>query len=500
MPAKIAAMRQIVTVLAIAMLFASPALVFAKEIEDRKWLEVRTPNFEIRSLLSKKETIKLARNLEVFRVVAALVTNVGLSDSSIPTDIYAIKAGSASKVFDLGGNAGIFFTGLRRNTIVVRDSSGVDESAIIMHEYVHFLIRNFGSLNYPMWFHEGFAEYLSSMRIRSETVAVGGVPPHRVRSFTQSSWIPLQSIIARRGDDDWPPRRNSMFYAEAWSLVHFLQNRPEQEESFDQQLKSYAKLLDSGAEPIESFEEAFGITMQRLDRDVRDYLGGNRVPGFSLETDELIADFEPEVTRMSREQISLALGQYALVRGNLDEAENWFTIASGDERFRARAEAGLGDVQKFQGNFDEALPHFELAIDLAPSDPYCQLDMAEYWHDLARQADEKEDVARYLARARGYYVTAWNINPNMPELYAMVGETYIMEGEDYDRAIEMLEQAQRLLPANTQIQFLLAEAYLGAERTDDAARAARSVMAWSHGDSEAAERALEILAETEGEE
>ena len=82
----------------------------------------------------------------------------------------------------------------------------------------------------------------------------------------------------------------------------------------------------------------------------------------------------------------------------------------------------------------------------------------------------------------------------MPETYAAYGWTFVKEGQRYDFAIELLEQAQNILPSSIMLRRMLAEAYLRADRTEEAIAAARSVLAWSHDESDAAKRAREILA------
>ena len=83
----------------------------------------------------------------------------------------------------------------------------------------------------------------------------------------------------------------------------------------------------------------------------------------------------------------------------------------------------------------------------------------------------------------------------MPETYAQYGHTFLMEGERYDKAIEMLELAESILPSSIIVRVRLADAYMGAGRDEDAVKAARSVLAWSHEESDAAEQARKILAE-----
>jgi tetratricopeptide (TPR) repeat protein len=472
---------------------ASP--VSGKELEDRKWIEVRTPNFRISSVLREADTIELAQHLEMFRVAVSRVTNISSTDAPIPTNIYAMRGRGDFKSLgidpDLGG---VFLPGLRANTIVIRDARGMEETSIIMHEYVHFLARNHGRLQYPMWFDEGFAEYLSATRTHFDYFEVGRVPKHRRGSLIYSNWISMRNILSPKDFDRWGGERKAMFYAEAWALVHYLQNRSERDTPFGQDMGHYIELVESGKGDVAAFEEAFGITAKDLNREVKRYLDRGRFFFLQMKIDQLLPDFEPQVIRLSREQASLALAQIALRRGELDQAERWFTIATADEATRPQAEAGRGDVLKFRGEFEAAQPHFETAVALAPSDPYCQLDLAEYWHDRATNPDDTGNRMEYLERARDHYLKAWKLDDSMPEVYAMYGQTFVIEGKRYDKAIDMLEEAEYLLPSNIDVRLMLAEAYLGADRKEDAGDAARSVLAWSHDESDAAKRAREILA------
>lgn len=477
----------------------------AKELEDRDWIEIRTSNFRIRSVLSEKDSIELARYLELFHAAASLVTNTSRLGSPIPLDVYALRG---SRDFDaLGipaGVGGFFRPGLRSNLIVIGDFGGSSGTIVAMHEYVHFLVDNHGSLNYPRWFHEGFAVYLSAARTYSKKFELGGVPQglreyYSRSSFYRSRSIPIRKILSP-DDEDWQSDTFKFnFYAKAWALVHYLQNRPDRDAPFRLEMARYVELVESGMSDIEAFEGAFGIATDDLDRAVQRYIGG-QIPVYRLVIDELLPEFEPEVVSLSREQISLSLGKTALQLGWLDDrAKHWFTQALADESTRAKAEAGIGDVLKFGGDFEAALPHFENAVALAPDDPYCQLDIAEYWHDRAKHSNDEGNRDEYLARARERYVKAWKLDESIPETYAMYADTFIFEARRYDFAIELLEQAERMLPASLIVRLLLAEAYLGANRTDDAAAHARSVVAWSHEETEGAKRAQEILLELKSE-
>lgn len=480
--------------LALGLLIVASYPASGTELEDREWIEVQTPNFRIRSALSEMDSIELARRLEMFRLSVSVVTNISRIDSPIPTEIYAVRGRSDLESLGISADlGGIFRSGLRNNLIVIRDVRGMEEASIIMHEYVHFLVRNHGSLLYPKWYSEGFADYLSAGQSQSGKYVIGGVHKVRSKRLSRSRWIPLRMILSPEDYGGWSKERRSMFYAEAWALVHYLQHRPERD-TLSQDMTRYVELVESGKGDVEAFEEAFVITAKDLDKQVKRHLVGPKIHSIYLSIDELLPDLEPDVIALSQEQIALSLGQIALRLKELDSAKHWFTIAATDEISRPRAEAGLGEVLRFSGDFEAARPHFELAVALAPSDPYCQLDIANYWYHRARRSKDKENRATYLARAREHYVNAWKLDDSMPETYARYGDTFVTEGRRYDYAIELLEQAERILPSNITVRMFLARAYLKADRKEDAVAAARSILVWSHDESKAAKLARKILA------
>ena len=467
---------------------------YARELEDHNWIEVRTPNFAILSILGEKDTVELARYLESFRVAASHVTNIRRMDASIPINILALRRPGDFKKFGFEKAVGVFIPGIRNNTILIRDTARMSEVSIILHEYTHFLTRNHGGHLYPRWFDEGFAEYLGATKKNQfGELEIGHVPEERRYSFANHRWVPMRYIISPKDYDGWNRERIWMFYSESWGLVHFLLNRKGRDTSFGEDMANYIQLVESGVEELAAFERAFGISAKELDTQVGRYLNAGGLPGFRMKIEQLLPDFQPEVLPVSRAQASLALAKLALRREKLELAKRWYEVAASDESTRAHAAAGLGDVFKFQDEFDAARPHFETALELAPDDPYVQLDVAEYWHDLAEEPESATEQTELFERARSHYVKAWNLDDTIPETYAMFGLTYLNEGKNFDKAVEMLEQAEYLLPSNLNIRLWLAEAYMGAGRAADAESRARSVLAWSHGESEAAKRAKEIL-------
>jgi tetratricopeptide (TPR) repeat protein len=111
----------------------------------------------------------------------------------------------------------------------------------------------------------------------------------------------------------------------------------------------------------------------------------------------------------------------------------------------------------------------------------------------------EQQRAALLKRARKHYVRSYRLDPGIPETYAMYGKSFLAPGEDPARSLETLEHAYALLPSNTEIVRLLAQAYVKLGREDDARPLAERIVAWSHsGDrANAVDELLTELAETD---
>jgi tetratricopeptide (TPR) repeat protein len=469
-------------------------------IHERKWIEVNAPNFQIMSTMSLKETTELAIDLERFRVIIARFTNAPASDSPIPTKIFAFEKRSDFKRFTHSSNAtGWMSPGMRSNVIAFTDYRGMDSSQIIRHEYIHFVLNNVTAIEYPTWYSEGFAEYMSTFEVEDQELVIGTAQRGRVQVLNWAPWISLRRVITARGLDGFHDDIEiAVFYAEAWALVHYLQQGREGRHNVSEELDRYLELVEAGSSDDDAFEEAFGMRIEIANRKLKFYLE-HKIKAIVFALSVLKFDPpEPSVEPMSPDQISSELGALSLTRGNWPDAQVFFEAAIAANPENARAHAGLGDALKFQDLWEQAEPHFNRAVELDPDDALNYLDLAEYLHGKAQQDAFELDREGLLKAARREYVKGQKRDSSLPEIYAMYGSTYLETGQDHARAVDALEHANRLLPSNTEILLMLAKAYALNERDDEARELVERYVAWSHS-KDRGEAVSEILAELNGE-
>jgi Tfp pilus assembly protein PilF len=242
--------------------------------------------------------------------------------------------------------------------------------------------------------------------------------------------------------------------------------------------------------------KAFGVSIRTLGRELIAYVENGRFRAFRIPKHNFATESQPSLRPLRRDEIANELGWIAL-SGNPARAQRYFEAAIAANPEYARAHAGLGDAYKFQKRWDEARPHYERALALAPDDALNQLEYAEYLHERAKAEEDPEERVRLVRQARQHYVRSQNLDPDLPETYAMYGASFLVEGEDPERGLDTLEHARAMLRSNLDIQLMLAQLYMKTGRRAEARDLLETVVTWAHGE-DLADEADVLLAELNG--
>jgi tetratricopeptide (TPR) repeat protein len=460
---------------------------------EHVWIRVRTPHFEITSGLPRADTIALARDLELFRAVVERITNVTRFESRVPTRIYAFPDAASFRPFRRdAGILGYFVATPRANFIALQPSAWSETRVVLQHEYVHFLIRNQGTLGYPPWYDEGLAELLSSVEVKGGVVEFGRIPPARLRALRDLPWLGLGRVLRARDLEGFSRDERASFYSESWALVHYLLYGRRQEEPVADQLTRYLRLSVEDVPHWRAVESAFGVRPEVLERELRSYVDRGRFLRYTIPVERFPTGPAPTVEVLSPGVVASELGRLALVVGEPEHAERVFRAALRAAPELPEAHAGLGTALRFQERWEEAAPQDREALRCGPDDAWTHLDYAEFLLERARRSEDPAERAERLREARHHLARSWKLAPDVPETYAMYGASYLLPGEDPAAGVEALERAHRLLRSEPSTALLLAALYRRLERPDDARSLVMNVRAWSHG-GPADARAQQIL-------
>jgi Flp pilus assembly protein TadD len=437
------------------------------------WIELRSPYFVLMGDVSRAKLERFAEDLAVFVAVVERVTNARPGNARVPARIYLTdgQVWSVLKPADwvggymaprLDGYFGV--VGLTRRSALTRE--------ILLHEYTHFLIRKGRALRYPIWYDEGFAEVMSSVRRRQDLVSLGTPAAGRIQPLLYSDEFDLATVFA-------PDRRTEIedagaFYSIAWAATHYLGTNPAHRE----RMTRFVGLQADGMDWEQAYARSFDVPIAELSRSVRahvDALARGALIGLvHFDARELNVNREWEIRSVAPAAVATELGELGLILSGEGSGaalpQAFFARAIEIDPAQARARAGFALARALQGDFEGAYPDLERAVSAAPTDPRIHLYIGHVHRARARAAagSEESDAATESRRvARIAYARARDLDPDDPSAWAGLGWSYVVD-DDPQAGIEALERARALGAWDADVNLDLGRLY---RRTGNLVRA-----------------------------
>ncbi|MDJ0749523.1 MAG: tetratricopeptide repeat protein [Woeseiaceae bacterium] len=495
---KFAMRRVMITLLAAASLALSSVAYATTPIDEREWIEVRSDNFRIYSVLGEARSAELLRHLEVMRSSLGDSAEESTWRSSVPTVIFAVDNHDDYATIGAPANsAGFFFSDLRENAIIVDDSDIASGIQIVLHEYAHYLNKQSGRLRYPRWYEEGHAEYLSHSRLREQAFEYAMTPKQHVATLHFAQWLPYSQVLETSDTTLLEPVEGAVFYAQSWLLVHYLHSGDTNEQSIQGKMHAYADAVSGGQTHVQAFESVFDIDLEELEQELRRYHLNRRFESRQVPADTALPGFRTRVRELPRAEVQLMLAKMALRFENIDQAEVWFDAVLDNDDLRAHAEAGLGRVLGFRGDIEAANKRFDNAIHLMAWDFFIWMDYAQYWAQRVALAPDYKTRDRYASELFHALESALTINEATPELNSLMGYAHIAKGERdrIRKAIDYLEAAAEGAPHDQASRLLLANAYIFEGRFNEAEDVAESVLRFEHEPNAITDAAHQLLSD-----
>lgn len=450
-------------------LVASSAKGIELPKDDEVWLELRIEGFQIYSNASVRETVDVARNLESMRRAVTHATNMNVR-TPLTTKIYVFRDGATFTPFrdamfeHREQMTGAFIAHVDGNYIAInteRDSDG-----IVFHELMHYFNNNTNP-NLPLWLDEGLAEVYSTLRLNGEFVTVGRPRRNHVRILRTRMNIRLKDLFAvdRRSSSYREGKGQNLFYAQSWALTHYLLFGHIDRKAHTPR---FMELLAQGRDPALAVKEAYGVSLDHLEAELRAYVRGSRF----LTESYRISDLRPREVgmpvEMSRAGTLYHLGDllaHTAVRNHRDAERFLFAALEADPR-HSGANATLGYLRALHGRKAEADAFYRTALENAGDHFLPYLRAAE---NIMRSMAETPPAERPAAarRARELFLQSIERNPEIPRSHGGLGATYLSDGDPLD-GIPSLEKSFAMAPSRTSFGYNLALLYA---RSGDFARA-----------------------------
>lgn len=440
------------------LLVLCPALLLAGEPQ---WVEVRSDHFRVFTDSGEKSGRHVADLFEQMRAAFGIVFVRSKINQSVPLQIIAFRNTREfrqhspifkGKVVEVSG----FFQTSNDKDFIVVDMSQQENWQIVFHEYAHVWLKD----NFPPaapWFDEGFAEYLSTMKVADGTITVGQ-PVSGAQLLNEGVKFSLLDLFQVQHHSETynhsGPQRD-MFYFESWLVAHYLIDA-----GLFAQTANYFRLTNQEKMPIPAaVQAAFGQSLTDLQKAIwvkwqtgqlnaRDYkdevsttINASARPLDAIEARTQLADFDSHTIDYSDKAI-LEFEDVLHQNPNVEEAQR-----------------GLGYAYLRARNFNRAEEHFRAAAGLGSSDPRVYFYAAELMQESHPEAAGSEEFIHDLEQAI-------QLDPLYADAYHLLGFG-LMRKRQYAEAEENIRHALELSPRDETYQLNLAVVLLNEHKTKE---------------------------------
>ncbi|MDX1580014.1 MAG: tetratricopeptide repeat protein [Alphaproteobacteria bacterium] len=476
------------------------------ELSQDEWYEARTEHFVVLVPRSAERARSLALQLEEFRRFAIAYAELEILSDPLPFRIIGTYGGNAFNA--LVGRRDIFGAfdqtyegGLAVVNLAARAPDGTEDLEVtytlfgpiyrekvnirsvgldgVFHEYVHYLLAIDQRRRYPLWFNEGFAEFLSTFDLEGASSARIGKPPmHRVRVLDDVDLMPVGALLNATGYDTG--HGSGSFYAQAWLFVHYMLADPERRQKLYTFLDALAE-RQVDAQPV--LEQVLGMSASDLQSKLRRYQRSGR---FHSEAIELAEAFRPEVevrqVPLDEVQANLATAMLTFTT-DYSDAEQLLNAALAADPLNVRARVTLATLHLFRGELDQARELARTAPKAIEGESRilslkAQLRVRDA---LLMFEAENQSWPEALQEGRDIYRAALAQNPREAEAYSGYARTFLLsENEGVpSRAYNALDRARQLLPTDFSLELVRGYLLLKEGRAEEALEAFEHIIAWS---------------------
>ena len=410
--------------------------------ENQKWLRVDSPGFTIISSASERRTRDVAANLETLTEALATIDRRFATRGNRTRVLFFAKRGDSQPYFDLLLNQhmtsapGVYIsTSDGEGTMIIDGTRSLMERTVF-HELVHKLLAA-GGAHLPLWLEEGIAEYFSSTEIRGNSISIGMPVREHQSQLRTKALLPLKEVFEMTYES--PMATQTIFYAQAWGVVDWMirNSRPG--------FYSFVADVEAGMSAQAALRKNFEATPDAVERGIVHH--NSPPPSLSLRSngDEVSITAAP----LSRADVLYELGRFL---GSMEvtrvDGERHLRAAIEDDPKHARAIAAMGTLYAREKKYEEAMPFFEKAIAVGPSDPMVHIGFAEalLQNELGTFAGTVEpgpDALIRARRARQLAERAIALGGDPARAKAAIGASYLVE-KDFAEGIAALDEALRL--------------------------------------------------------
>ena len=263
--------------LAALLLFVLTTFALAVPAKAR-WLVAETKHFRVYSEGSEKGLRRVGDALEGYWSLLQEVTGVTETEPQPRLDIYLLPDIRAMREIlpDATENiGGVYMTAGTKSLAIALETSGFSDSQsiqLLFHEVAHHFMFQNRMAAYPIWYVEGFAEYMETATIRDGRSTVGNVNPGTAYLLNTEPWVDATSFFTRK-DIDSRDSDFEVFYAQSWLTVHYIFRNPAKAAG----IRVFLEQAIRGQGDAAAFRAAFGTDYAGFKAELRKYFGSSNI-------------------------------------------------------------------------------------------------------------------------------------------------------------------------------------------------------------------------------
>jgi tetratricopeptide (TPR) repeat protein len=471
------------------LVFSLTAISWAKQ---DAWIEVTTPHFVVVTNANEKQGRRAADQFERMRAVFHTAFPKLKLDPGSPIIVLAIKdekdfralepeAYLAKGSLKLGG---LFLRAADKNYVLMRlDAEGDHPYSVIYHEYTHLLMSKSAEW-IPLWMNEGLAEFYQNTDIREKEVSLGEASPENILLLRQSKLLPLATLftIDEKSPYYHEENKGSIFYAESWALMHYIQTKDFKEKT--NRLAEYANLLTQNVDPVTAATRTFG-DLNRLYSSLEGYVRQGSFSYLKMNSATDVDDSTFKLESLSPPQADAIRADFLAYNNRTADAQALLDQALQADPKNVSAHETMGFLAFRQGQLDEAKKWYAQAVQLDSKSFLAHYYYAAITMNSTPTGPDDSQIEKSLR-------TSIQLNPSFAPSFDRLAVFLAMRQRDLDEAHRMGLMAVALDPANIGYRINVANILVAMGQGKNAVNVARETakLAKTPAENQAAQNEL----------
>lgn len=434
------------------------------------WIEVRSPHFTVITNSNEKQGRRVADQFERMRSVFHVAFPKLQIDPGSPIVVLAIKDEKDFKALEPAAYlakgslklGGLFLRAADKNYVLMRlDAEGEHPYSVIYHEYTHLLLSRSAEWM-PLWLNEGLAEFYQNSDIHEKDASLGEPSTENILWLRQNRLLPLATLftVDERSPYYHEENKGSIFYAESWALVHFIQVKDHRDKTSC--LSHYAELLAQKVDPVVAATRAFG-DLKQLQDALEGYIRQGSFSYFKMTTTTEVDDSAFNAQPLTSVQADAIRADFLVYNQRTADARDLLNHVLQEDPNNVSAQESLGLLEFHEGHLEEARKRYAQAVSLDS-----QNFLAHYYFAAISMTSSSDATAD--AKIEKSLRTSIQLNPSFAPSFNQLATFLGMRRRNLDEARMMELTAITLEPGNVPYRLTMANILLAMGQSQNAVK------------------------------